>query len=57
MFFPTLHDAMLYVINKQKVEQKKDSMVRKTYIQVQDQIIYWTETQSVSPIINTLLLF
>lgn len=36
IFFPTLHDAVLHVINKQKVEQRNSRVVRKAYIQVPD---------------------
>lgn len=37
MFFPTLHDAVLHVLDKNNLDQGNDSLVRKTFIYVPDQ--------------------
>lgn len=56
IFFPTLHDAMLHVIDKHMVEQRNDGVVRKTYTHITDRIMYWTEAHSVSPTNNYIVV-
>lgn len=40
IFFPTLHDAVLHVLDKRNLDQRHNRLVRKTVTQVSDQIIY-----------------
>lgn len=39
MFFPTLHDAVLHVLDKKNLDQRHNRLVRKTFTQVSDQIL------------------
>lgn len=47
MFFPTLHDAVLHVLDKKNLDQRHNRVVRKTFAQVSDQIIYAADAKSI----------
>uniref|UniRef100_A0A674MVE9 Solute carrier family 26 member 3 n=1 Tax=Takifugu rubripes TaxID=31033 RepID=A0A674MVE9_TAKRU len=44
VFFPTLHDAVLHVLDKKNLDQRPNRLVRKTFTQVSDRIIYFSDT-------------
>lgn len=47
MFFPTLHDAVLHVLDKKSIDQRHNGVVRKTFTQVSDHIIYCADGKSI----------
>lgn len=47
VFFPTLHDAVLHVLDKKNLDQRSIKLVRKTFTQVSDRIIYCADAKSI----------
>uniref|UniRef100_H2SU82 Solute carrier family 26 member 3 n=1 Tax=Takifugu rubripes TaxID=31033 RepID=H2SU82_TAKRU len=47
VFFPTLHDAVLHVLDKKNLDQRPNRLVRKTFTQVSDRIIYCAHAKSI----------